>query len=70
MDEIGICKVCHEDLAYIEEEGDWGVYVTCPICGSPSAICEYSGAENKAAAETEAIQMWNMGKIIAESRGE
>ncbi len=70
MDEIGICKVCHEDCAYIEDEGDWGVYVNCPICGSHSAICEYHTAEEREAAEQDAIRIWNMGKIIAERRGE
>lgn len=70
MEEILACRVCHEDCAYLEDEGDWGVYVTCAICGSHSAICEYDSPENKEAAEHEAIHIWNMGKVIAERRGE
>ncbi len=64
------CRVCHEDLAYLEEEGGWCVYVTCANCGSQTAFCRYEGEEEKEEAEKKAIHLWNMGKVIAERRGE
>ena len=70
FDEILPCRVCHEDMAYIEEEGGWCVYVVCANCGSQSAFCAYETPEEKPEAERKAIRLWNMGKVIAERRGE
>ena len=68
--EIMPCRVCHEDLAYLEHENGWCVYVYCPNCGSQSAFCSYESEEEKEDAENRAIDLWNMGKVIAERRGE
>ena len=64
------CPVCHEDSAYLEEEGGWCVYVVCGNCGSQSAFCRYENAEEKEEAVKKAVMIWNMGKVIAERRGE
>lgn len=68
--DLAPCKVCHEDCAYIETENDWCVYVACPICGTQSAYCQYDGEADYKRAEKKAIEVWNMGKVIAERRGE
>ncbi len=64
------CRICHEDLAYVETENGWCVYVACANCGSQTAFCAYNSEEERAEAERKAIHLWNMGKVIAERRGE
>ncbi len=70
MEELGICPVCHEDTAYLEHEGGWCVYAMCSVCGTHTAFCRYETEEEKAAAEANAVMLWNMGKVIAERRSE
>lgn len=70
MMELLPCRVCREDCAYVETEGDWCVYVTCGNCGSQTAFCAYNNEKEKEEAEEKAILLWNMGKVIAERRGE
>ena len=70
MDEYRDCPVCHEDSAYLEHEGGWCVYVTCPICGTHTSFIRYDNEEEKAEAEVKSIRLWNMGKVIREQRGE
>ncbi|MBO6159653.1 MAG: M3 family oligoendopeptidase [Firmicutes bacterium] len=75
-DELGLltellpCRVCHEDCAYFETEGDWCLYVACGNCGSTTAFCAYNNPAEKKEAMKKAAQLWNMGKVIAERRGE
>ena len=64
------CRVCHEDCAYLETEGDWCLYVTCGHCGSTTAFVQYQDPASKREAAKSAIDLWNMGKVIAERRGE
>ncbi|MCF0134898.1 MAG: hypothetical protein HUJ69_00570 [Lachnospiraceae bacterium] len=64
------CRVCHEDCAYIETEGDWCVYVVCGNCGSTTAFQAYNNEDQKTVAVKTAVKLWNMGKAIAERRGE
>ena len=68
--ELVPCRVCHEDSAYVEDEGGWCVYVVCADCGSHTAFCSYDSEEERDAAVERAVQLWNMGKVIAERRGE
>ena len=68
--ELGPCSVCFEDCARIEHEGGWCVYVTCANCGSYTAYCTYDNETEKEDAVRKAVLAWNMGKVIAESRGE
>ena len=70
MEELAPCKVCHEESAYVETEGGWCVYVTCPDCGTHTAFRPFENEEEKKKAEEEVITLWNMGKVIAERRGE
>ncbi len=70
MEELGICPVCHEDSAFIETEGGWCVYVQCGHCGTHTAFTSYKNEEEKKEAELAVTRLWNMGKVIAESRGE
>lgn len=70
MDELGICPVCHEDTGYVEEEAGWAIYVNCANCGTHTAMQSYTTEEEKKAAEISAIQIWNMGKVVKEGRGE
>ena len=67
---LGPCPVCHEDCAYLEEEGGWCVYVVCGHCGSQTAFCRFEDENEKAEAGEKAVRLWNMGKVIAERRGE
>lgn len=69
-EEILPCRVCHEDVAAIEHEGGWCTYVMCANCGSMTAFISYNNEKEKKEAEHKAIHLWNMGKVIAESRGE
>lgn len=64
------CRICHEDCAYVEEEGNWCLYVTCGHCGSQTAYCAYETKEQKEEALEKAVMLWNMGKVVAERRGE
>ena len=43
MMELLPCRVCHEDCAYVETEGDWCVYVTCGNCGSQTSTLVIRG---------------------------
>lgn len=70
LDELEACPVCHEDCAYVDTEGGWCVYVACANCGTQTAPVPYKNEEERALAEKEAIKLWNMGKVIAQSRGE
>lgn len=70
LSELLPCRVCHEDCAYIETEGDWCLYVACGNCGSTTAFCAYEDAQQKKEAARKAVTLWNMGKVIAERRGE
>ena len=70
MIELEACPICHEDCAYIETEGNWCVYVQCPNCGTHTAFQPFSNEAEKEAAEKHVAQIWNMGKVIAEGRGE
>ena len=70
MEELGICPVCHEDAGYLEHEGGWCVYAQCGHCGTHTAFCRYDGEDGVSAAEAKAVMLWNMGKVIAERRGE
>ncbi|MBQ6678685.1 MAG: Lar family restriction alleviation protein [Lachnospiraceae bacterium] len=69
-EELLPCRVCHEDCACIEHEGGWCTYVMCANCGSATAFIAYKNEEERIEAEKKAIHIWNMGKVIAESRGE
>ncbi|MBR3393774.1 MAG: M3 family oligoendopeptidase [Firmicutes bacterium] len=70
LQELLPCRVCHEDCAYIETEGDWCLYVVCGHCGSTTAFVQYKDPASKREAAKKAIHLWNMGKVIAERRGE
>ena len=70
LNELEPCRVCHEDCAYLETEGDWCLYAVCGNCGSTTAFCAYQNFEEKQQAARKAIHLWNMGKVIAERRGE
>ena len=70
MEELEVCRVCHEDCAYIEYEGDWCVYVQCANCGTHTAFRPYENEEEKAEAERASVELWNMGKVIKEARSE
>ncbi|MDO4458897.1 MAG: hypothetical protein Q4C42_02275 [Clostridia bacterium] len=64
------CRICHEDCGYIETEGGWCLYAVCGNCGSTTAFIKYDNDEEKKEAEKQAAWLWNMGKVIAERRGE
>lgn len=68
--ELMPCKVCHEDLAFVEEEGGWCVYIVCPNCGTQTAFCRFDKGQSREEAVKQAADLWNMGKVIAERRGE
>ena len=68
--ELEPCRVCHEDCAYMETEGDAWVYVACANCGTETAGIGYRTEEEKEAAAEKAVLLWNTGKVIAEKRGE
>ena len=70
MIELEPCRVCYEDAAYLEEEGGWCVYVQCPICGSHTSFVSFRNEEERKTAEEKSVYLWNMGKVIAERRGE
>lgn len=70
MDELRECPVCHEDLAFIETEGGWCVYVQCSNCGTHTAFQAYEGEEGYREAVKTVSGLWNMGKIISDGRGE
>ena len=70
LNELEPCRVCHEDCAYLETEGDWCLYAVCGNCGSTTAFCAYQNFEEKQQAARKAVHLWNMGKVIAERRGE
>ena len=70
MEELLACPICQEDCAYIESEGDWCVYVMCGHCGSRSVTANYSTPEERVRAEMQVTHLWNIGKVIAERRGE
>ncbi len=69
-DELSECPVCHEDCGYIETEGGWCVYVQCGNCGTHTAFMPYNNDEEKKAAEITVSQLWNMGKVVFDGRGE
>lgn len=68
MDDLEICPICHEDCGYIEYEGGWCVYVQCGNCGSHTSYVSYKNEEQRVKAEKDSIRLWNMGKVIPESR--
>lgn len=70
MHELNPCKICHEDCAYLETEGDWCVYVICGHCGTHTAFQRYRNEEEKKEAEKRVVELWNMGKVVAEARTE
>ncbi len=70
MHELNPCKNCHEDVAYLETEGDWCVYVICGHCGTHTAFQRYSNEEEKKEAEKKVVELWNMGKVVIEARVE
>ena len=69
-EELLPCRVCQDDCAYVEHEGGWCTYVICGNCGSTTSHFAYNNEEEKLEAEKKVIRLWNMGKIIAERRGE
>jgi len=70
MEELELCPVCHEDSAFLEYEGGWCVYVQCGVCGTHTSFIGYNNDKEKEAAEQNSVRLWNMGKVIAERRGE
>ena len=70
MKELTTCPICHEDSAFIETEGGWCVYVQCGHCGTHTAFQSFRTEEEKEKAEEAVIRLWNMGKVIVESRTE
>ena len=70
MNELEACPVCHEDDAYIDTEGGWCIFVRCANCGTQTASAPYNNEEERVKAEADVVKLWNMGKVIAQSRGE
>lgn len=70
MHEFEACPICHDDSAFLEDEGGFCVYVQCPNCGTHTSFISYNNEEEKAEAEERSVKLWNMGKVIAEGRGE
>ena len=58
----GVGALCHE--------GGWCVYVECLHCGAHTAHFSYRTEAEKETAESSAIQMWNLGKVIRQDLGE
>ena len=63
------CPLC-KGPGVLEEEGGWCVYVVCPHCGTLTAFCRYDKGQSREEAVKQAVDLWNMGKVIAERRGE
>jgi len=70
LNDLEACPVCHEDDAYIDTEGGWNIFVRCANCGTQTANVPFMNEEEKKEAEKSVIRLWNMGKVIAQSRGE
>ena len=68
--ELVPCRVCHEDCAYVEDEGGWCVYVVCADCGSQTAPSEYHSKAERAEAAAGAAMLWNVGKVVRSDLGE
>ena len=67
--EIFECPLC-QGGAILEEENGWCLYVTCLDCGCHTAEIPFRNEEERIQAARQAINTWNIGKVIAHGLGE
>ena len=69
-EDLNFCPICNEDVAYVETENDYWAYVICAHCGSRTVTATYRTPAEKVTAIKQVAHLWNIGKVIAERRGE
>ena len=67
--ELEECPICR-GAGMLVHEGGWSVQVECNYCSAHTVYVDYSGDEERAAAEKTVARLWNMGKVIKSDVGE
>lgn len=63
------CPICRGN-GFMIHEGGWNVQIECADCSAHTVYVEYNNEEEKAVAEKQVTQLWNLGKVIMGERGE
>ena len=67
--ELEECPICRGNGIVIHE-GGWNVQVECCDCSAHTVYVEYGNAAEKAEAERQVVQLWNLGKVVKSDAGE
>lgn len=62
------CPLCG-GAGILEIEQDWCVNISCLDCGCQTADVAYKKPEDRDAAIAQALELWNLGKVVACSPG-
>lgn len=62
------CPICRGS-GFVVHEGGWNVQVECADCSAHTIYIEYRNDAEKASAEKQVAQLWNMGKVIKQDMG-
>lgn len=62
------CPICRGS-AFVSHEGGWNVQVECLDCFAHTVYVAYETEEEKAQAEKQVVQLWNLGKVINADTG-
>ena len=57
------CPICRGN-GYLVHEGGWNVQVECADCSAHTVYVEYENDIQKAEAEQQVVNLWNLGKVI------
>lgn len=66
--ELQDCPLCG-GVAILEEEHGWVVNVSCLDCGCQTADVGYKKPEDREQAILQAVELWNLGKVVSISPG-
>lgn len=67
--ELEECPICRGNGIVIHE-GGWNVQVECCDCSAHTVYVEYGNESEKAEAERQVVQLWNLGKVVKSDAGE
>ena len=62
------CPICRGS-GFVVHEGGWNVQVECADCSAHTIYIEYRNDAERASAEKQVLQLWNMGKVIKQAMG-
>ena len=67
--ELEECPICR-GAGLVMHEGGCNVQVECADCSAHTVYVEYKNDAEKAEAERQVVQLWNLGKVVRSEIGE